>query len=324
MIKHKDKMIYVFWFLIFGTIGYFVTNLVPRPTISVIMSTYNRADMLPVSIDSILTQTYDDFEFIIVNDGSTDNTQAVLEQYANKDDRIVILKNEINKGLTYSLNLGLAAAKGRFIARMDDDDFSIPNRFEVQLNFMEQNPDVTVVGGPRHFSLKKDLNLQKKQIETFVQRAEVPYIIQEHDASYNAIISYFRVPIFHPSAFIRKAFLDEHDILYRDAYESAEDTQFWFEITQKGGKIISLPTAIVLRGTSNKKRGYYSEQLFSYISFLKESTKGVYNLPEDQRTWLSKEQECGILNGLEKYIGKKPFITDASLSNARWLNGCNP
>ncbi len=107
------------------------------------MSVYNGGEFLREAIDSILDQTYTQFEFIIVDDGSTDNSINVIESY--KDPRIVLIR-QVNKGLVVALNVGLRKAQGKYIARMDADDISIKNRLEIQLRFMESNPEYVAIG----------------------------------------------------------------------------------------------------------------------------------------------------------------------------------
>lgn len=114
------------------------------PPISVVMTVYNEADIVESAIDSILDQTVEEFEFIIVDDGSTDGTVNRIE--AVDDPRITLLKNERNRGLAPSLNRGIDAATGEYIARMDADDRSLPTRLERQLAFMEAHDDVQVAG----------------------------------------------------------------------------------------------------------------------------------------------------------------------------------
>ncbi len=106
--------------------------------ISVIMSVYNDSNNLESSISSILNQDFQDFEFLIMNDGSTDNTENILNKFS-KDKRIKIFKNKKNLGLTKSLNLLLTESKGPYIARQDSDDLSVSERFAKQLNFIESN-----------------------------------------------------------------------------------------------------------------------------------------------------------------------------------------
>jgi len=114
------------------------------PRISVVMSVYNGAPYLEAAINSILEQTYANFEFIIVNDASTDNTSEILQIF--DDCRVRVITNPENLGLTKSLNLGINAARGLYIARMDADDLSLPHRLEKQLEFLEKNPGHALVG----------------------------------------------------------------------------------------------------------------------------------------------------------------------------------
>jgi len=108
------------------------------PMVSVVMSVYNGGKYLNNAIDSILEQSYSDFEFIIINDGSTDSSWDVIQEYANKDSRIVPITQE-NIGLTKSLNIGIQISKGKYIARQDADDASKLDRFERQLPWLEKH-----------------------------------------------------------------------------------------------------------------------------------------------------------------------------------------
>jgi len=107
------------------------------------MSVHNGERWLKESVDSVLLTNDINFEFIIINDGSTDNTSSILKSY--NDDRMIIINQE-NIGLTKSLNIGLGIAKGKYIARIDADDICLPIRFEVQKKFMEENPDIALIG----------------------------------------------------------------------------------------------------------------------------------------------------------------------------------
>lgn len=119
-----------------------MNNLAPK--VSVVMSVYNGSRYLRQSIESILNQTFTDLEFVIVNDGSTDDSREILAEYANLDRRIVIVDNEENIGLTKSLNKGLAKARGEYIARQDADDVSLLNRLERQASFLSDRADVVL------------------------------------------------------------------------------------------------------------------------------------------------------------------------------------
>ena len=114
------------------------------PMISVVMPTFNGEKFIKEAIESILNQTFNDFEFIIVNDGSIDNTEKIIQSFSDK--RIVYVKKEQNSGISDTLNLGISLAKGKYIARMDDDDISIPNRFERQLEVFASDLKIIVCG----------------------------------------------------------------------------------------------------------------------------------------------------------------------------------
>ena len=118
-----------------------------NPIISVIMGTYNCADTVKNAIDSVVAQTFEDWEFIICDDCSTDNTYHVLKEIAEGDKRIKIVRNESNKKLAYTLNHCLEIAKGKYIARMDADDICFPDRLSKQVKFLDQHKEYAVVGG---------------------------------------------------------------------------------------------------------------------------------------------------------------------------------
>lgn len=120
-----------------------------RPLVSVIMGAYNCEDSIAKSIDSILGQTYENWEFIICDDCSTDRTLEILQEYEKKDSRIKILHNERNIRLAGTLNKCLSYANGKYVARMDGDDESLSERFEKQVAFLEANPQIDVVGCSR-------------------------------------------------------------------------------------------------------------------------------------------------------------------------------
>ncbi len=114
--------------------------------VDVVMPVYNGAPYLKQSIESILHQTFADFQFIIIDDGSSDGSREILEYYAKQDTRIVLLKNNINSGICLSLNKGIAAGTSKYVVRMDADDISRPDRVSTQVAFMEEHNDVGVCG----------------------------------------------------------------------------------------------------------------------------------------------------------------------------------
>ncbi|WP_406696201.1 glycosyltransferase [Singulisphaera sp. Ch08] len=119
--------------------------MTPTPTISVVMPVYNAEPYVAEAVESILTQTFDNFEFIIIDDGSTDRSIHLLRHYATRDSRIRVIGRP-NTGIVGALNDGLAVASGEFIARMDADDISLPSRFAIQLDYLKNHPECLAVG----------------------------------------------------------------------------------------------------------------------------------------------------------------------------------
>lgn len=189
-----------------------------NPAISVVMPVYNSEKYLSEAIESILNQTFSDFEFIIVNDGSTDSSLSIIESYMAKDDRIVLISRE-NKGLPASLNEGIAIAKGKYIARMDADDISLPRRFKKQYDFMESHQEVGVCGTFAYFFHKKP---SKKQI-----------IRHPQDHASLIVRLLFSVCFIHPTVLMRKSVLDEMDYVYDISFKNSQDYELWSRLVDK-------------------------------------------------------------------------------------------
>ncbi len=117
-----------------------------NPVLNVLMPVYNAEKFLPESIESILNQTFTDFEFIILDDGSTDNSFAIIKEYQSKDSRIRVLQNKKNKKLPTSRNILFQETKADYIVWMDADDISMPNRLQVEYDFLQKNPDIDIIG----------------------------------------------------------------------------------------------------------------------------------------------------------------------------------
>lgn len=206
-----------------------------KPLISVIMSVYNTNEKwLKLAVESILAQTFKDFEFIIVLDCPTDNSINIINDYRIKDDRIVVIENEKNIGLTKSLNKALKKAKGKYIARMDSDDISIKTRLEKQYGFMERNDHVDVLGS---YIIKINDNKTKHQAMGYWLRNQERAKIR---------LLFGNVGIAHPTAFMRKSFLDLNNIKYNEEILKAQDYALWIEIIQNKGVIDIIPEILLM------------------------------------------------------------------------------
>lgn len=197
------------------------------PKVSVVMPAYNAEKYIGEAIDSILNQTFNDFEFIIIYDGSTDRTKEIILEY--DDPRIVLLENETNCGIVVTLNKGLDAAKGEYIARMDADDISVPERLTIQVEYMDNNPEIGVLGA----GLKKfgdEINEEKR-------------IFSQNSDQLKAELL-FATCIAHPTVVMRKAVLDTFHIRYEIEYAGAEDFLMWWRLSQRT-KISTIPDILL-------------------------------------------------------------------------------
>lgn len=186
-----------------------------NPKVSVIMSVYNCERYLKEAVDSILSQTFSDFEFIIINDGSTDGSGGILESY--KDERIRLFNNQ-NKGLTKSLNEAIEYSRGEYIARMDADDISLPKRFEKQVKLLDSDQDIVMCGSWAEFIDEKGQDIT--EYKTPISDREIK----------NRII--FHNPFIHPSVVIRKKIFDKVG-LYDTNFRYAQDYELWTRIATK-------------------------------------------------------------------------------------------
>lgn len=190
-----------------------------KPLVTVLMSCYNAADWLEESITSILQQTYTNFEFLIIDDGSQDLTLDILQRFAAKDDRIVVVKKN-NTGLAHSLNVGLNSARGKWIARIDADDICESNRLAYQVEYVLANPDVVFVGSGL---------ILIDEVGNLGARFIYP---SDHSSLLNNLLKARSFPP-HSSAFYeREAVLSLGG--YRGRIKRAEDWDLWLRLSTKG------------------------------------------------------------------------------------------
>ena len=185
--------------------------------VSVVASVYNCEKYIMDMIESIINQRYEDWEFIIVDDASTDKTVQIIKSY--KDDRIKLIENEKNLGLTHNLNIALSVAKGKYIARIDGDDIAYSDRLEKQVDYMEKHADVVLAGcwiksfGDEHIYKQRVVDDKTLRVQLI-----------------------FDPVLFHPTFIFRKAVVDENKIYYDESLKYAQDFRFTYDMS-KCGKI---------------------------------------------------------------------------------------
>lgn len=195
------------------------------PKVSILMPIYYTASYLKEAVDSILAQTYTDFELITLDDCSPDNAQEILDQYS--DERIVRYKGVTNRGLSNVLNVGLTMAKGEYIARMDSDDVSFPERLATQIQFMEQHPEV---------------DLCSCGMELFEARSEV--WTRNADPRKVELEALFFSPILHASSLWRKDSFEKHGLIFDQDMVPAEDYDLWVRALLCRLTLVNMPQVL--------------------------------------------------------------------------------
>ncbi len=198
-----------------------------NPLISVVMSTYNRESMIKESIDSILNQTFSDFEFIIIDDNSIDNTFEIIKEY--NDNRIKLFRNEKNSGCTFNYHNAQNIAKGKYIAHIDDDDISLPLRLEKQFQYMEEHPEIVLLGS---------------FIETFGENVRPSWVFYTDPLKLDFSMNFYN-PLCHSSIMYRKSFVEVQGINYDISKKCAQDYDFYKQIIKCGGRLANIPNVLV-------------------------------------------------------------------------------
>lgn len=214
------------------------------PKVSVFMPVYNAGVYLNAAVESILNQDCADFEFVIINDGSTDESLATLNSYS--DSRIRIINNPKNLGLIATLNIGMEICKGEYIVRMDADDISLPGRISKQISFMDSNPDVGLIG-----SWFEDFgeNITSKVVRYSSKDSEIRlrHLYQTH--------------VSHPTAVMRTSVVKEHEIRFNPNFVHGEDYDCWVTFS-KFCKLSNYPEVLV------RKRDHPSNITNKYASVM--------------------------------------------------------
>lgn len=188
-----------------------------RPKVSVLMSVYNDERFVGRAIESVLAQSYQDFELVIVDDGSTDGTPQILARYAQGDRRIRVL-SQANAGTTAAANLGLSQCRGEYVARLDSDDIALPHRLEVEVDFLDRHPEVALVGGGSEI-----IDLQGNVIGLRNIKVSRPEKALRHRCIYQQSDVMFR-----------------RDVVvalggYREKFHNAQDYDLWLRISDVAG-----------------------------------------------------------------------------------------
>lgn len=234
------------------------------PKVSVVMPAYNAEKYIGRAVESILNQTYTDLELVIVEDGSTDNTPEIISSY--HDSRVKLIWNNQNRGIAYSTNLGIEKAKGSYIALMDDDDMAAKDRLELQVEYLEEHPDIDILGG-RAAKIDEEDHL----IAYFNTPRSNPLYIK-------AMLLFNNLDFANGTAMIRKQFIETNNLRYRDNCYGMQDFRFFIDSSKKG-RITSIDRVLLyyrLHDHNESRRNhtvYEQERRKTHALFQKESLR---------------------------------------------------
>jgi len=215
-----------------------------QPAVSVIIPVFNAEIYLKETIDSVLCQTFKDFEILLLDDGSTDRSPQIIQSYSDSRIKYIPCSHDFIK----TLNHGLSTAQGKYIALLDHDDLMVPKRIQIQYDFMEQNPEIIACGG-NMYSFGKYSKLM------------------EAPSDYSEIMKRMIIcsPMYNPTGFIRTDILNIKKIRYQEGYSFAADFKFWSDLV-KVGKVVNIPEVLTIYRTSDTQTS---------IIFAHESSKGA-------------------------------------------------
>jgi len=279
------------------------------PLISVIMSCYNAEQFLSEAIESVLGQSFDNFEFILIDDGSIDNTLQIIYKYAHRDKRIVVVEKE-NSGLTHSLNIGLEMARGEWIARLDADDIALPVRFEQQIDYLKKNSEIVLLG-----SGYIEIDMHGYEIKTHSYPAKHSSQVENLKTG--------KSPFPHSSTIYNRSLALTLGG-YRERLNGAEDRDFWLRLS-RAGEIACLDEPLIklrkqlLTPNTLKTRLYLSHAAILSALLIEQGYPDPVEADEEQyRQFL-----LWIKDRLDELGVTKQRVTQLAI-RSEWFNMSNP
>lgn len=259
-------------------------SIMSNPKVSIILSVYNEEDVIEECLDSLLNQTYDNIEIICIDDGSEDSSREILERYDSENKKINFVPNEENLGLTKSLNKGIDIAEGKYIARQDADDYSLKERIEKQVKYMEKHPEVFLTG--QHSDTTRYYDEHGNLLRNFRPEKKKELDLEE------------RVPIDHSSIMFRN-----DGIKYREKFQYSQDYDLYLRIKTEKNDIELLDEELIYRkiqldsisSRNNKKQAYFRNKGREFYQQRKQEGEDQYNQwqpepPKQETTRESKKE----------------------------------
>lgn len=265
-----------------------------EPTVSVLLSVYNGASTVPRAIESLLQQTWKDFECIVIDDGSSDTSRTIIETYAQQDERIVPIIDATNQGLTRRLNQGIRLARGRYIARQDADDASLPHRLASQVAFLEKHPHVGLLG-----TAARIMDAQGHPVGECLINPRT-----HTEQCWRLIVAN---PFFHTSIMVRRQLIIDNP--YDESMRYGQDFELWGRLLKQTQGANLTETLVLLGRDDHRISVRHAEQQFAQVL-------GV--MKQRLSTLLPNTQWDGKLVRMMRQIIQSPWPTPHETAQA-WL-----
>jgi glycosyltransferase involved in cell wall biosynthesis len=279
------------------------------PLVSVLMSVHNDAAYVGEAVESVLRQTLSDLELIVVDDASTDATPDILGR--TEDSRLTVLRNDERLGLAASLNRGLDAAAGRYVARLDADDIALPDRLQLQVAGIQADPRLAVIG-----SAVLDVD-ERDAVGTLHRSPSGPRAVRW--------LALFSSPFFHPTVLVDRGALDDHGLRYDTSYAESEDYDLWTRLLEHA-EGANLPDALVLKrvhpGQASVRRADLQQRFRRQVA-LREIARVAPELSAEEReaAWRLTDRDAfrSLLKAFEARHGVDPEVREAAARTLREL-----
>ncbi len=299
------------------------------PFVTVLMPVYNGEQFLREAVESILSQTFTDFEFLVIDDGSSDKSPSILTEYAKKDSRIRIHTQPRNMGVFSALNLGIQIAKGKYIARMDADDISLPERLKKQITYLETHPEIGVLGTAANV-----IDVSGNHLDVMDYPSSHPLLLW-------ALCFY--CPIIHPSVIVQRNLLLASGG-YTTKFPLAEDYELWVRLSRTT-RLANLPERLLLlrKHSTNVSFVHKTQQLENSAAISKmmisELTGREAPISPLELAWTHRRisadelaQVVGEIQSLYEHFSRLPLTAmerkilrrEYGLQQARLLRNCSP
>lgn len=278
-----------------------------HPLVSVVMPVYNRETFVGEAIESVLNQTYPHFEFIIVDDGSTDNTPVILQEYADKDSRIRIITHDKNCGIGCARNTAQQNAKGKYLSIMDSDDVMVASRLYRQVKAMEENPHITALGGIL-------VGLEKGYNPSWDENSD-EYQLVRYGADFP--VSLFFANIYGNAAvMVRRSFIEQHQIMYDATLNVGEDYDYWMKVIVKNGILMKLNHPLLLLRTHSGRSTMNTKDVISGTNAVRQKYFTLFGQKVENKMDYSLKEQCDILGNIVAYNDQHHIVDHNRLSQA--------